>query len=85
MKITNIDFCKSADFSFIRNRLASPRKIVENTQKIALPLIALIGFELLPKVAAGLPHYALCVSVCTFFSGREFPLCFVDCAPLLKS
>lgn len=85
MKITNIDLCKSTDFSFIRNRLASPSKIVENTQKIALPLIALIGFELLPKVDAGPAHYVLCVGVCSYVSWAQFPLCFLECAPLLKS
>lgn len=67
--------------------IASPKQIVRNVSRIALPAIALAGMSMLRGAEAGPIAYAACVALCcgTFppLIPVLLPSCAAGCAPLL--
>jgi len=73
--------------SFPTFKLATPKQMLNNVTKIALPAIALVAIATqMTKVEAGPLAYAACVAECMALTlGGFLPLCLAGCGPILMA
>lgn len=67
-------------------KLASPKQMLTNVVKIALPAIALAGLAYAYSAEAGPIAYAACIASCSVGTfGIGTPACLAGCLPLLMA